>query len=53
MQGTRNYASAKTVVSNDGNMDLGTKGFTSDVSLPQKMKANKTQAMVNKLQLGN
>ena len=33
---------------NDGNMDLGTNGFTSDVSLP-KDKANKTQAIVNKL----
>ena len=37
-------------MNNGGNMDLGTNGFTSDVSLP-KDKANKTQAMVNKLQL--
>ena len=31
----------KVVVINGGNMDLGTYGFTSDVSLP-KDKANKT-----------
>ena len=42
----------KVVLINGGNMDLGTNGFTSGVSLP-KDKANKTQAMVNKLQLGN
>ena len=42
----------KVVVINGGNMDLGRNGFTSDVSLP-KDKANKTRAMVNKLQLGN
>ena len=36
------------VVINGGNMDLGTNGFTSDVSLP-KDKAIKTQAMVKKL----
>ena len=46
------YARIKVVVNNGGNMDMGTNGFTSDVSLP-KDKANKTQAMVNKLQLGN
>ena len=40
----------KVVVING--MDLGTNGFTSDVSLP-KDKANKTRAMVKKLQLGN
>ena len=43
---------SKVVVINGGNMDLGTNGFTSDVSLP-KDKVNKTHAMVNKLQLGN
>ena len=41
---------SKVVVINGGNMDLGTNGFTSDVSLP-KGKTNKTRAMVNKLQL--
>ena len=40
------------VVNNGGNMDLETNGFTSDVSLP-KEKANKTRAMVNKLELSN
>ena len=39
---------SKVVVKNGGNMDLRTNGFTSDVSLP-KYKANRTQAMVNKL----
>ena len=43
----------KVVVINGGNMDLGTNGCTNDVSLSQKTKENKTQAMVNKLQLGN
>ena len=42
----------KVVVINGGNMDLRTNSFTSDVSLP-KGEANKTQAMVKKLQLGN
>ena len=42
----------KVVVINGGNMDLGTNGFTSYVSLP-KDKGNKTQAIMNKLQLGN
>ena len=42
----------KVVVINGGNMDLGTNGFTSDVSLP-RTKANKTRAIVKKLQLGN
>ena len=42
----------KVVVINGGNTDQGTNGFTSDVSLP-KDKTNKTQSMVNKLQLGN
>ena len=36
-----NIAKSKVVVNNGGNMDLGTNGFTSDVSLP-KDKANKT-----------
>ena len=40
------------VVGIGGNVDIGTNGFTSDVSLP-KDKANKIRAMVNKLQLGN
>ena len=31
----------KVVVTSDGNMDLGTNGFTSNVSLP-KDKGNKT-----------
>ena len=47
-----NKLKVKVVVINGGNMDLGTNGFTSDVSLP-KDKENKTRAMVNKLQLGN
>ena len=38
----------KVVVINGRNMDLGTKGFTSDASVP-KDKANKKQAMVYKL----
>ena len=42
----------KVVVNNGGNMDLGTNGFTSDVSLPRDT-TNKKRAMVNKLQLGN
>ena len=42
----------KVVVINGGNMDLGTNGFTSDVSLP-KYKANKTRVMVKKIQLDN
>ena len=46
------YARIKVVLNNGGNMYLGTNGFNSDVSLP-KGKANKTQAMVKKLQLGN
>ena len=28
----------KVVVINDGNMDRGTNGFTSDVSLPKEIK---------------
>ena len=35
------YARSKVVVNNGGNIDLGTNGFTSDVSLPND-KANKT-----------
>ena len=42
----------KVVVISGGNMDLGTNGFTNAVSLP-KCKANKTRAMVYKLQLCN
>ena len=37
---------------NDGNMDRGTM-VSLVMSLSQKTKENKTQAMVNKLQLGN
>ena len=29
------FARIKVVVNNGGNMDLGTNGFTSDVSLPE------------------
>ena len=42
----------KVVVINGGNMDLGPMGSLV-MSLSQKMKANKTRDMVNKLQLGN
>ena len=48
MQRNQKFARIKVVVNNGRNMDLGTNGFTSDVSLA-KDKASKTQAMVNKL----
>ena len=48
MQQNKSKLRIKVVVNNGGNMDLRTNGFTSDVSLP-KDKANKTQAIVNKL----
>ena len=45
---TEHKFSLNVVVINGGNMDMGTNGFNSDVSLP-KHKANKTRAMVKKL----